>query len=682
MALATTLRRPNTDAGAPAGQNDVSSPLGTARHSPQTRVGAWWEAHPRLLRAVTVLALAWGAAYMTYRLFFSWRGAEPADFALLWGVELYNFCSLVFLAFFGWRWTSPERPQPRARRSVDVFVATYNEEVDVVEATLAGCAALTYPHATYLLDDGRREEMAVLAEAWGAVWVTRPDNAHAKAGNINHALGCTDGELIFCLDADHVPLPDALDAIVGYFDDPRVALVQSPHDFYNHDSAQHYEVGRHEQSAFFEVVCPGKDRHNGVFWCGSAALLRREALEEVGGVALETVAEDFHTTMKMHRLGWETRYHDEVLVQGLAPMDLDGYLLQRDRWARGNLAVFRLPESPLGRRCGLGWRQRLSYTGSLFAYGAGAARLGLLIVLIAALAGGVVPGRMSFRSLEVFWVPWTLLSLTASTALCRGHLRTSEASHYILLTAEIFTRALRCAVLPSRTKFKVTPKSGADAGGWAALARLRVVLVLGAALAAALVWRVLGICHLLFVPSMPAWAAYFSTVLGAWELSRIVHSASKVIRRRQRRQSVRFSCNEAAAVQTADKRTVYGRVTDVSLAGIGLSMATEIEAGTLLKVALFLPDLDGDRRLSVAAKVAVRGAYPLTGGGWHIGTAIVELDAASRRGLVRYGYVVKAVQRLRRATGRFIPPVTELSRPPGRPEAAHLGELDIASPGS
>ncbi len=152
------------------------------------------------------------------------------------------------------------------------------------------------------------------------------------------------------LDADHVPMPDALDAMVGYFDDERMALVQSPHDFFNHDSVQHYVVGRHEQSLFYRVVCPGKDRHGAAYWCGSAALIRREALLEIGGVATETIAEDFHTTIRMQRHGWKSRYHDEVLVQGLAPHDLDGYLLQRDRWARGNLAVFTLPESPLRAR--------------------------------------------------------------------------------------------------------------------------------------------------------------------------------------------------------------------------------------------------------------------------------------------------------------------------------------------
>jgi cellulose synthase (UDP-forming) len=207
---------------------------------------------------------------------------------------------------------------------------------------------------------------------------------------------------------------------------------------------QHYEVGRHEQSMFFEVVCPGKDHHNGVFWCGSAALLRREALVGVGGVCTETIAEDFHTTIKMHSAGWKTCYHDEVLVQGLAPMDMDGYLLQRDRWARGNLAVLSLPESPLRPCAGLSAYQRVSYFGSLFAYGAGAARLAMIGLLVVVLVGGVLPARMSVLSLAVFWAPWTLLAVVSANALSQGHLRMGESSHYTLVTAAVYTKALRC----------------------------------------------------------------------------------------------------------------------------------------------------------------------------------------------------------------------------------------------
>ena len=580
-----------------------------ATRAPQSRWGRWWEGHPFALRTIAVLALLWGVVYLIWRLVDTGRAVDPAAFYALWLVELYNFISLALLAFFGWRWSEPHRRLAKPGYRVDVLVATYNEPSEVLEATLAGCAALRYPHKTYLLDDGRRNEMDALARKWGAHWITRPDNSHAKAGNINHALGCTDGELLFCLDADHVPLPDALDAVVGYFDDDDVALVQSPHDFYNHDSVQHYEVGRHEQSMFFEVVCPGKDRHNGVFWCGSAAVIRRKALVEVGGVSTETIAEDFHSTIKMHRAGWKTRYHDEVLVQGLAPVDMDGYLLQRDRWARGNLAVFRLPESPLRLRSGLSLRQRVSYFGSLFAYGAGVARLGMIVLILVVLSAGVLPARMSMASLAVYWAPWTLLAVVSASALCRGHLRMGESSHYTLVTAAIFTRALRCALFPSRTKFKVTPKEGADAGGLHSLGRVRLVIALGIALAAGLVWRGLGILGYVHPRPLPAWAATFAMLLGTWELYRIVRSLVMVFRRQQKREQFRFACIAPATITTEPHVRAYGRVVDVSLSGIGLVVGEKVEPGAHLQVDFALPGLDA-KNLPVSLTAAVRSIRP------------------------------------------------------------------------
>ena len=632
--------------------------------APQTRWGLWWERHPVALRTIAVVALASGSVYLGWRLLETGRGANPETFWLLWLVELYNFTSLAFLAFFGWRWSEPRRPPATPGHSVDVFVATYDEPREVVEPTLAGCAALRYPHETFLLDDGRRPEMAALAAQWGAHWISRLDNSHAKAGNINQALGCSNGELIFCLDADHVPLPDALDAMVGYFDDDKVALVQSPHDFYNQDSVQHYEPGRHEQSMFFEVVCPGKEGHNGVYWCGSAALLRRKALVEVGGVSTETIAEDFHSTIKIHRAGWRTHYHDEILVQGLAPLDLDGYLLQRDRWARGNLAVLRLPESPLSRRSGLSVRQRISYFGSLFAYGAGASRLAMIGLIAVVLAAGVLPARMSFLSLGVFWAPWTLLAIVSASALCRGHLRSGESSHYTLVTAPVFTRALRCALFPSRTKFKVTPKTGADAGGLHALKLIWLVIVFGIALAAALVWRGLGILGYVHPRPLPAWATTFAMVLGTWELYRLVRTLRIVRRRHQLRAQVRFSCLAPATIAGKANERTYGRVVDVSESGLGLLVAKEVEDGSLLRVEFELPGVD-DTTLPVALTAAVHSARPDESGGWRLGASITEIDGESRRNLVRYCYVAHPWKRLRESRLEAQPAPALVAMDPG-----------------
>ena len=170
---------------------------------------------------------------------------------------------------------------------------------------------------------------------------------------------------------------------------------------------------------FFDVILPGKDRHNSVFWCGSAAVIRRGALVEVGGVATETIAEDFHTTIKLHSRGWKTRYHAETLVQGLAPHDLSSYLLQRDRWARGTSPSFGLPRTHCGHpTCPR--RQRVSYLSSLLAYFVPLQRLGLLTVLTVMLVSGQLPMHATVTGFVVFWLPWIAFDLAASTLLCRG----------------------------------------------------------------------------------------------------------------------------------------------------------------------------------------------------------------------------------------------------------------------
>ncbi len=613
--------------------------------TPQTRIGGWWELHPRLLRIVAVAALVWGSAWLGYRTAFSWHGANPFAFGALVLVEGFNFLSLAFLAFAGWDGRQDPAPPAAPGWSVDVFVCTYDEPIEVVEATLAGCAALRYPHTTYLLDDGGRAEMEALAARWGARWITRADNAHAKAGNINHALTCTDGDLIFFLDADHVPLPDALDLTVGYFSDPLVALVQSPHDFYNQDSVQHYEAGRHEQSLFFEVVCPGKDRHNACFWCGSATVVRRVPLEEVGGVATETIAEDFHTTIKMHRRGWRTRYHNQVLVQGLAPVDLDGYLLQRDRWARGNLAVFRLPESPL-RRNGLDVRQRIAYFASLFAYGAGFAYLLMLGVLIAALGGGILPARAGEFELLTLWLPATLLAVAATVALCRGHMRMTESSRYTIVSAEIFARALRCAFLPSKTKFKVTPKEGVDTGGWDAVRRLRVVLWLSALLCAALAWRVLALVRVVHARPLPGVATPLAIALAIWELSRIAVTVRHVARRRQRRRHFRFSCELPAVVSSDGGVIQTATIADLSLAGLSLEADERIAPGSSIRLATTVATVAGPYR-SISIEANVRSCRPVGDRAWRLGAEITQIDEDSERELVTFCHVVYPWSQLR-----------------------------------
>jgi cellulose synthase/poly-beta-1,6-N-acetylglucosamine synthase-like glycosyltransferase len=596
-----------------------------------------------LLRSLAIGALLWGVAYLVWRFGWSGEGANPVAFAMLLVTEVYGLWALATLAWFSWSRPPAERPPATPGHEVDIYVCTYDEPVEVVAATLAGCRALTYPHTTWLLDDGRREEMAGLAEAAGARYLTRPDNSHAKAGNINAALPRTDGDLVLMLDADHVPMPDALDALVGYFDDERMGLVQSPHDFFNHDSAQHYAVGRHEQSLFYRVICPGKNRHDAAFWCGSAALIRREALLGIGGVATETIAEDFHTTIRMQRHGWESRYHDEVLVQGLAPHDLDGYLLQRDRWARGNLAVFTLPESPLRAR-ELRPLQRLSYFASLAAYLAPPMRALLLLTLGLVLWTGALPMKLSVVALAALWLPSVALNMTAGSGLARGFMRVKESTHYELLTMEIYTRALRCVMRPGRTAFKVTPKQGADAGGLHALSKLRLLIFLTALLVGGTAMRLLDLAGVGPLADLPGVAAVIVPLLGLIELRRMTRTLVSVGRRRQRRLIYRFVGDAPASCFSPDGH-VGGRLIDASASGVGLVLDAALEVGARPAVLLKLEDATGTAH-EIAAQVEVRSCRE-EDGHYLVGASILDLDPPSRMRLMEWCYVVCSHERLR-----------------------------------
>ncbi|HEX5929140.1 MAG TPA: glycosyltransferase [Solirubrobacterales bacterium] len=606
-------------------------------------MGRFFDRHLLLLRGIALVALVWGLGYLTWRVGWSWEGANPVLFAMLLVTEVYGLYALAVLAWFSWSRPPAVRPATTPGRSVDVYVCTYDEPAEVIMATLAGCRALTYPHTTYLLDDGRRPEMEELARTAGAEYMTRPDNSHAKAGNLNAALPRTGGDLVLVLDADHVPMPDALDALVGYFDDERMAVVQTPHDFFNHDSVQHYVVGRHEQSLFYRVVCPGKDRHGAAYWCGSAALINRHALLEIGGVATETIAEDFHTTIRLLRHGWRTRYHDEVLVQGLAPHDLDGYLLQRDRWARGNLAVFTLDESPL-RAKELTPLQRLSYFASLFAYLAPPMRLLLLLTLGAVLWTGALPLKISVLALAALWLPSVLLNLGAGAALARGYMRIPETAHYELLTMEIYTRALRCIVRPGRTAFKVTPKQGRDGGGLEAMRKLHLVVFCAVLLAGGTLLRLLDLAGVGPLPDMPGIAAWIVPLLGLIELRRLGKTLWTVGRRRQRRLVYRFEGDAEASCFSEDGH-VPARLVDASASGVGLVAEAPLAVGARPAVLLKLADAAGDLH-EVSAQVEVRSCREADDR-FLIGATIADIDPDSRLRLMEWCYVVCSHERLR-----------------------------------
>jgi cellulose synthase (UDP-forming) len=299
---------------------------------------------------------------------------------LLYGAELYAILTLI-LAYFQTLKIHNRRPidistlPPQNWLTVDIYIPTYNEDVEIVRKTVLASLALDYPadkKQVYVLDDGRaekyrarREELRQMCEELGCVMLTRDNNNHAKAGNINTALKKTKGDLVMILDCDHIPIRSFLQETVGFFGNPNVALVQTPHWFYNPDPFERNLLTRGSipvsNELFYKVLQKGNDFWNAAFFCGSAAVIRRDYVLQVGGIATETVTEDCHTSLRLHSLGYETVYYDKIMVAGLAPEKFSSYVGQQVRWARGMAQILRLENPLFNRKLKLTIAQRLCY---------------------------------------------------------------------------------------------------------------------------------------------------------------------------------------------------------------------------------------------------------------------------------------------------------------------------------
>lgn len=427
---------------------------------PESRPIAYEPLEPS--RRLLVLAfLVTGLWYFTWRLgsfnpqarLFSW---------LVYGAEVFGFLTAMLHIFMCWRLTCRTSPPVRAGLTVDVLIPSYNESADLVRHTLLAALAMEYPHRTWLLDDGRRSEMKALAEELGCGYITRADNAHAKAGNLNHALARTSGELVAVFDADHAPRRDFLIKTLGYFEDPAVAFVQTPQDFYNLDSYQHRRAKSSglvwtEQSLFFRVIQRGKDYWQSAFFCGSCAVVRRKALDAIGGFATGTVTEDLHTSIRLHAKGYKSVYHAEPLAFGVAPESIEPFLGQRIRWGQGAMHVWR-KEGVLSHS-GLTWAQRLNYFASILTYFDGWQKGLFYIAPVLVLLTGTMPLHASATSFLLHFIPYYILTFWVFEEVGRGYGHSVFVEQYNMARFAAFAWATLAWLFPIE-KFRVTVKGG------------------------------------------------------------------------------------------------------------------------------------------------------------------------------------------------------------------------------
>ncbi len=344
-------------------------------------------------------SLVFFSLFLGFRYFF-WRATETLPFGyglassiaglLLFISEFYNFITFLYGHLINVQPTvrklHPASPTDLSLPSVDVFIPTYNEDPTVLRPTVIAATQMQYPpnrFKVWILDDGgteqklndpdpakaqaakkRARELRAMAEEFGAGYLSRPRNERAKAGNINNALKYTNADLVLILDCDHIPTRDFLiNAVPFFLEDDKLFLLQTPHNFVTPDPVERNLRIRKfpaENELFYTVMQPGLDFWGTSFFCGSAAILRRKVLDQLGGISGKTITEDAETSLDAFSLGYHSAYLNKPMISGLQPETYSALIVQRTRWAQGMLQIFLLKNPWL--QPNLSFMQRLLYT--------------------------------------------------------------------------------------------------------------------------------------------------------------------------------------------------------------------------------------------------------------------------------------------------------------------------------
>ncbi|MDH4216551.1 MAG: glycosyltransferase, partial [Gallionella sp.] len=335
----------------------------------------------------------------------------------------------------------------------------------------------------YLLDDGgtqaKRNHPETGMDAWkrhyrlrqmaidlGIGYLTRETNRQAKAGNVNHALQHTGGEVILILDCDHVPTHDILQNTMGYFlADEKLFLVQTPHFFINSSPVEKNLDGvanpSGENDMFYRTMHPAMDLWNASYFCGSAALLRRRCLLEVGGVCGSTITEDAETSFNLHSKGYNSVYVNRPMICGLSPESYDDYVIQRSRWAQGMTQMLLLDNPLLSKK--LSVPQRIIYFNSSLFWMFGFARIMYFIAPAAFLILGINMYNASWLQVVAFSIPFLLSTFIVMDFLYGGTRQPFFSEIYECVQAMFLTPAVISVLMnPRKPSFKVTPKGNTN----------------------------------------------------------------------------------------------------------------------------------------------------------------------------------------------------------------------------
>jgi cellulose synthase (UDP-forming) len=525
-------------------------------------------------------------------------GALDAFFIMsLVVAETYAFF-ILFLGYFQTIWPLRRAPVslPEAEQEwphVDVLIPTYNEPLDVVRYTTLGALNMDWPADklhVYILDDGRRKEFEQFAFEAGCGYKIRPDNFHAKAGNINTALKSMTSPFVTIFDCDHVPTRSFLQMTIGWMlRDPKLAMLQTPHHFYSPDPFERnlgqFRIIPNEGELFYGIVQDGNDFWNATFFCGSCAVLRRTALDEIGGIAVETVTEDAHTSLRMQMNGWGTAYINIPQAAGLATERLSAHVGQRIRWARGMIQILRT-DNPLFAP-GLKWPQRLCYFNAMSHFLYAVPRLIFLSApLIYLLLNHTnVPGY--WAAILAYALPHLTLSNLTNSRIQGEHRHSFWNEIYeTVLSPYILLPTMMALVNPKLGKFNVTAKGGVVKRTFFDTRIAQPFLIM-------LCFNMLGL--LIAIPRFFIWDRDRpgTVIMNAiWCFFNIVvlGVCTAVAREmKQLRTTVRIRITTPVVARTSDGQLIAGETIDMSSGGTSIRFAETHEFAPQTSVHLIFP---------------------------------------------------------------------------------------------
>ncbi|HEY9710015.1 MAG TPA: glycosyltransferase family 2 protein, partial [Oculatellaceae cyanobacterium] len=365
-----------------------------------------------------------------------------------------------------------------------------------------------------------------------------------------------------------------LERTLGYFQDKNLAFLQMPQEFYNQDSIQHDKNANywHEQSLFYRVIQPGKNYSNSAFWCGSPSVVRRKALEEVGGVATETITEDIHTSVRLHSRGWSSYFINEVLAYGIAPQTIKSFLVQRLRWAQGTMQLYRSSDSPLWIR-GLTIRQRLSYLSSFLAYFESFQKLILLLTPVFIIMFDIFPMQVNVPEFLMRWTPYFALTILTNKIGGRKYFRYLQTEKYNILKMVVFILSTLTLFNRQSLKFKVTPKS-VDRSVYKEERRtLRFYMVILGAITGAIVY---GLLKTLRLPgtALEVEASLIAIFWAAYNAMLIFIGINEVLGKHHERKQYRFSVDLEGEIHRDGHSTtaIKAHVNNLSITGASFTL--------------------------------------------------------------------------------------------------------------